>query len=197
MSLGAGWVAALFWTADPSVTSEGGWVENGQALLVALAGALHGWMAFRSQSREVRVYGAFLALLCVAVLGREVDIDRLGSAAAWADVERVYRLAAGALVGIVFVVAYRLRSTLPVRKFLSMAPSVLTALAILLYFVGWSCEQAALLAPALTQLFEELFQLAGAVFFLFGAVEGWQAFGRFERVSESRGPVKSGRYAGR
>lgn len=97
-------VAALLctwgWWIDPQITEEGRLIENTKAGLLGLAAFYHVLRLAQLPERQtidvdVRIA---LALLCVALMVREVDIDRIGTSLWWAQAEDLIRIVVGLAV---------------------------------------------------------------------------------------------------
>lgn len=97
-------VAALLctwgWHLDRQVTHEGRLIENTKAALLGLAAFYHLLRLAQLPNRQlidvdVRIA---LALLCVALMVREVDIDRIGTSLWWAWAEDAIRVLVGLAV---------------------------------------------------------------------------------------------------
>jgi hypothetical protein len=93
LGVGAATSVAVYalWLHDPSVVEENHLVENSQAGLLVLAAMIHGWRGWTMDIAERRLrFG--LALFCIALVLREVDVDRLGDEAIMSIVEPILRL---------------------------------------------------------------------------------------------------------
>lgn len=94
--------AYLLWRRDRQIIDENQLIENLQFALLLSACAVHALRAGLRRLPLDTLCRAGLALLCLSFAVREVDIDKLGTAAAWPMVEWWLR-AALVLMWIVFV----------------------------------------------------------------------------------------------
>jgi hypothetical protein len=82
------WGVAALWNGDKTIAEENGLLENGQVTLLVVAGLLHFIQRRRIDSSSVvRICHAVLGMLCLSVVIREIDIDKIGPAAAWGIAE--------------------------------------------------------------------------------------------------------------
>jgi hypothetical protein len=80
---------ALGWRYSPAALAENGWVEWLQVVLLLTTAAVVFHASRMTRGCDVLRLG--LALLCLTMAVREVDIDSLGSSPAWANAERIIR----------------------------------------------------------------------------------------------------------
>ncbi len=162
----------LMWREDPMITQENHLLENGQVVFLALAAAFHLWQVFRLGDPSGQLYHKVLGTLCLSVLIREVDIDRLGAGSGWEFLELGVR---GLLVGVWLLLLYvlwRLRYRLWASRhhFVFTRNSYLTVCAIAFYVAGWFFDHGFIpVAPDVNELCEELLELYGTLFFFAGA----------------------------
>lgn len=182
VSLIAVFLSVLCWTLDPRITRENGPIENAQAALLAFAAFLHVRHSFLVAGASARLCHGLLAALCASVVVREIDIHRLGTSPFWPTLELSLRAGLGLVWLVLGARALgRIRRLLGRRFALSRA-SLLSVAAVVLHFIGWSFERVGGLAPATAQLWEEAFQLCGAVFFFAASTH---ALGAVPRASQA------------
>ncbi|MBE0596956.1 MAG: hypothetical protein IH614_06795 [Desulfuromonadales bacterium] len=173
ISLFCAFAGTWLWLHDRSVTAENHLLENSQAVFLALAIALHIVQSARTGDGAVRLFHLTLGLLCLSVLVREIDIDKLGSAAIWNSMEVVVRLC----VVLVWIVlgSYLLRHWEELWRrrlpLLISMNSFLVYLGIFFYMASWFFDKSVIpVNPDVSQLWEELLQLSATVFFFVSAL---------------------------
>lgn len=189
-------ISVSLWLNDPGVTKENSFLENGQVAFLLLAALLHGLRWRRTQDLVARDFYACLGLLCLSIVVRDVDIDRLGPAAVFEPLEKLLR---GALVIAWLVVGallFRHRVLLWIHKCdLAFSPcSRISILGIVAYGLGWFFDKEIFpLVGPVQNLIEESLELSGT--FLFAAAALWQPFqtsetgGWWPRKSPISGPT--------
>lgn len=159
-----GW---LLWAEGFSITEENALLESSQVSFLALAVCLSVRHVSCVENNTVRISHAVLGMLFLSIMIREVDINRLGSAAIWKTVELVIRL--GAVVVWLYLSALVFRKWKPLWcnrfQMLFSATGFLTALGILFYMISWYFDKSASPNQDWNRLCEELLQLNGTIFF--------------------------------
>ncbi len=157
----------LLWAEGFSITQENALLENSQVFFLALAVFLSIRQVSYEENKTVRISHAVLGMLFLSIVIREVDINRLGSAAIWEAAELVIRLGAvvvwlylGALVFRKWKTLWRIRFSI-----LFSPTSFLTAVGILFYMISWHFDKSASPNQEWNRLWEELLQLNGTIFF--------------------------------
>lgn len=167
--------AALLWQQDNTVTHENRVIENTQAFFLLLATALHALQTGRHpiSVKVPRICHMVLAMLCLSILVREIDIDRLGPQPGWSIAENLIRLSGGAAWIWLMTHVYHYRQQLwrNRARILLTSTSLLTGLGVLLYMTSWFFDKSVVpLPPNLSQLWEETLQMSGTVFFFTAAL---------------------------
>lgn len=162
-------VANRLWQQDMTVTYENRLIENSQVLFLILATALHTLHASRQQADALtsRVCHQVLAMLCLSIMVREIDIDKLGPQAGWALAENLIRVVGGLVWLWLLVLIYQKRRWHWPRRgeILATPTSLLTGAGVLLYMASWFFDKSVVpLASAPSQLWEETLQLSGTIF---------------------------------
>ncbi len=161
-------IAGWLWAGDQSVSDENHLMENSQVFFLMLAVGLHLKHRLTLQLPLARICHMTLALLCLSVMIREIDIDKLGTHTGWDTLEKIIR---GVLVlfWVVHVVSvWRCLGALWAlrEKILFSQTSFLTAIAIGFYCVSYLFDKRLIPVEAdLSQFIEESIQLTGTIFF--------------------------------
>ncbi len=157
----------LLWAEGLSITEENGLLENSQVFFLALAVCLSIRHVSYVENNTVRISHAVLGMLFLSIMIREVDINRLGSAAIWEKAELVIRLGAAVVWLCLGALVFRKWKTLWRTRFsiLFSPTSFLTALGILFYMISWYFDKSTSPNQEWNRLWEELLQLNGTVFF--------------------------------
>jgi hypothetical protein len=169
------WVVITLWIDDKTIARENGLLENGQVTLLVVAGLLHFIQRSRIDSSSVaRICHVVLGLLCLSIVIREVDIDKIGPAAAWKTAEFIIRLCVVLVWCVVGAHVFRHLLELWRHRWgvLFSMTSWLTAIGIVLYMAAWFFDKSVeSLGPETRRLCEELLELSGGIFFLHGLAE--------------------------
>lgn len=162
------------WRTHKWLTAEDQLLESWQAVFLTFAFGVHllRWLA--ASTRPVGLCHLTLAMLCVSVLLREVDVDQIGDAAIWSSLETILRLTIVVAwlivlqgVGHDFPILWRIR-----WEVLLSIKSALTFLAIVLYAVSRLFDKHDLpVEEELSRLLEEVIQLSATIFFFAGALK--------------------------
>lgn len=157
------------------MTQENRAIENTQVFFLMLATLLHALQTHRQppSSKVVRVSHMVLAMLCLSIMVREIDIDRLGQHPGWAITENLIRLSGGAAWLWLLTHAYRIRLLLWQSKadILRTTASLFTGLGVLLYMSSWFFDKTVVpMSANLSQLWEETLQMSGTVFLFTAAL---------------------------
>lgn len=160
--------AVQLWQHDVTVTYENRIIENTQVLFLVLATALHALQASRRPANAVddRLCHHVLAMLCLSIMVREIDIDKLGPQAGWAIAENLIRLGGGAVWIWLLSRVYGRRQSIWHSKasVLCTPASVLTGAGVLLYMASWFFDKSVVPLPAdRSQLWEETLQMSATV----------------------------------
>ncbi len=175
-------VTFLLWRNVPGVMDEGHIVEWAQAILLLLAAFIHGYRGrhLNRSERSIALYHITLALLCLTLFAREVDVDQLGPQGFWPAIEVIFRsviVLLWVLHGI--VLAFNRRHLWLDRARLLLDPGSRFVFAgILLYGVSWVFDKEIFPIATETALyFEETLQLVATLCFFFGALFFWRQTG--------------------
>ncbi len=168
IALSCALLANQLWHQDTSVTLENHLIENTQVLFLVLAVLLHTLQSIRLPATDTtdRLSHQVLAMLCLSVMVREIDIDKLGPQAGWALVETVIRLAGSAVWVWLLARLYGHRQRLWRKKaaILCTPQSILTGIGVLLYMSSWFFDKSIVPLPAdRSQFWEETLQMSGTV----------------------------------
>lgn len=160
------------WQLNPAIVLENHLLELAQGGFLLLAALFQGWRAFNTHNpglkRDIRIG---LALFALALFLREVDIDKLGSSAAWDALEKILRVVAALMIlSFTWHMSRRIKLVMRNLNQILLSPTViLTFLACLLYACGWPFDRELFsIDKGLSQWFEETFEL-NACLLLFGA----------------------------
>lgn len=163
------WVVIALWIDDKTIAEENGLLENGQVTLLVLAGLLHFIQRSRIDSSSVvRICHVVLGMLCLSIVVREVDIDKIGPAVAWKTAELIIRLCVVLVWCVVGAHVFRRLAELWQHRWgvLFSITSWLTGIGVVLYMVSWFFDKCVgSMGPATSRLCEELLELSGAIFF--------------------------------
>ncbi|MFP4347933.1 MAG: hypothetical protein ACOC3W_00485 [Thermodesulfobacteriota bacterium] len=142
-------------------------MENAQVFFLALAVFLNIRHLSYVENNTIRISHAVLGMLFLSIMIREVDINRLGSAAIWERAELVIRLGAAVVWLYLGALVFRKWKTLwPARFPILFSPtSFLTAIGIVFYMISWYFDKSASPNQEWNRLWEELLQLNGTIFF--------------------------------
>lgn len=167
--------ATWLWHQDNTVTHENRVIENTQVFFLLLAMALHALQASRlpASFNLARICHMVLGMLCLSIMVREIDIDKLGPQPAWESAETLIRLSGGVLWIWLLAHACRYRLRLWRSKIDAVASTtgVLTGLGVLLYMASWFFDKSVVpLSENLSQLWEETLQMSGTVFLFTAAL---------------------------
>ncbi|MBC52947.1 MAG: hypothetical protein CMQ34_03835 [Gammaproteobacteria bacterium] len=105
-------------------------------------------------------------MLCLSIMIRELDIDKLGSQAGWAYAENLIRLTGVAVwLWLLARVAGHRQSLWQKKLHILCTPnSVLTGAGVLLYMASWFFDKSIVPLPQdRSQLWEETLQMSGTV----------------------------------
>ncbi|MEX0738946.1 MAG: hypothetical protein WD071_06370 [Pseudohongiella sp.] len=167
--------ATWLWTHDIGVTHENRIIENTQVFFLLLALATHALQAGRQpvSSTSLRLCHLVLAMLCLSIMVREIDIDKLGSQPGWELAENLIRLTGGA--GWIWLLTHVYRNRRPLWQcktgILLTSASLLTGLGVLFYMASWLFDKSVVPLPAeRSQLWEETLQLSGTIFLFTAAL---------------------------
>lgn len=160
--------ANRLWQQDVTVTYENNILENIQVFFLTLATTTHLWQLSRQPAgaATARMCHMVLAMLCLSIMVREVDIDKLGPQPAWGITENLIRLAGAAVWIWLIVHIYDKRLTLwRFRADILCTPtSVLTGLGVMCYMASWFFDKSVVPLPAeRSQLWEETLQMSATV----------------------------------
>lgn len=161
-------VANRLWHQDTTVTLENRLIENIQVAFLILATLLHALQSSRlpAIASTDRLCHQILAMLCLSIMVRELDIDRLGPQAGWAYAENLIRLAGGGVwIWLLARVYGHRRHLWHARISILCTPnSVLTGAGVLFYVASWFFDKSVVPLPAgRSQLWEETLQMSGTV----------------------------------
>jgi hypothetical protein len=167
----------FFWLGDAGVTEENRLLENAQVAFLLFAALLHGSRWRRADGVVARDFYACLGLLCLSMVVREVDIDRLGEKAIFAPLEKGVRglLVLGWLMvgGLLF--RHRLTLWMSKRTLFFSSCSLVSLIGISAYGFSWFFDKEIFpLVGPVQKLMEESIQLSGT--FLFAAAAIGQPF---------------------
>lgn len=165
------------WRSGLLQAEENHFLELCQCVLLTLVCGLcsaRAWALAKTSLDLNFLLHAGLALLSYSFLLREVDIDQLGAAPAWAQLEQGLRLFGIGLwlVLLIFVIS-RVRQLWPQRGIMVKKPMVVLAmLGGALLVASWPFDkQVFSVLPYLTsQFIEEVLELNGYMFLFFGAL---------------------------
>lgn len=167
--------ATLLWYQDITVTHENRVIENTQVFFLVLATALHALQTSRQPVtfRVTRIYHMVLGMLCLSIMVREIDIDRLGPQSGWEVAENLIRLAG--VAAWIWLSTHIWRTRLPLWRsksdILRTATSLLTGLGVLLYMTSWFFDKSVVPLPDhSSQLWEETLQMSATIFLFTGAL---------------------------
>lgn len=163
------------WQQDNAVTHENRAIENTQVFFLLLATALHALQTGRQpiSFNVARICHMVLGMLCLSILVREIDIDRLGPQPGWAIAENLIRLTGGAawIWLLTHVCHYRQPLWRNRADILRTTTSLLTGIGVLLYMTSWFFDKSVVPLPAnLSQLWEETLQMSGTIFLFTAAL---------------------------
>jgi hypothetical protein len=163
------WGVIALWINDKTIARENGPLENGQVTLLVVAGLLHFIQRFRIDSSSVvRICHVVLGMLCLSIVIREVDIDKIGPAAAWKTAESILRLSVVLVWCVVGAHVFRHLLELWQHRWsvLFSMTSWLTGIGIVFYLVSWFFDKSVeSMGPETRRLCEELLELIGGIFF--------------------------------
>lgn len=170
-------VALVLWQGGLLRAAENHFLELAQGAFLALVCGVCSVRAWRLAKIALNLHfllHAGLALLCYSFLLREVDIDQLGAAPAWAQLEQVLRLFGIALwLALLIFVAPRIKPLWAQRAAMFKMPMVLLAmLGGALLLASWPFDkQVFSVLPYLTsQFIEEMLELNGCMILFFGSL---------------------------
>ncbi len=167
--------ANRLWHQDISVTHENRLMENTQVFFLMLATAMHFVQTVRQPTSfiTVRQCHMVLGMLCLSIMVREVDIDRLGPQQGWETTETLIRLAGGAVWIWLLTQIFGNRLALWRYKadILWTATSVQTGLGVMFYIASWFFDKSIVDLPGeRSQLWEETLQISATVFLFTAAL---------------------------
>lgn len=157
------------WQLNPTIVKENALLELAQGVFLLLAAMFQGWRAFNAHDsglkRDIRIG---LALFALALFLREVDIDKLGSSAAWDVLEKTLRaLAVLMILGFTWHMSRRVKLVMRNLSHILLSPTVmLTLVACMFYACGWPFDRELFsIDKGLSQWFEETFELDACLLF--------------------------------
>lgn len=164
------------WQFNSAIVKENALLELAQGGFLLLAALVQGWRAFNTHDsglkRDIRLG---LALFALALFLREVDIDKLGSSAAWGALEKILRVIALLMI-LSFIWHISRRVKLVVRnlgKILLSPTVILTMLACVFYACGWPFDRELFnIDRGLSQWFEETLELNACLLFFCASLLG-------------------------
>lgn len=163
----------FLWRKVDGVLEENHVIESTQAVLLALATALH-WLRMRAATVPAALsFHATLAILMVSLFLREVDIDDFGESLFWEWIELIARLGAGIFWIFLGVHLIRRRNVLEREpRGLAFNPcSRFVWLGIALYATSWFFDKEIYpLTLTTSMFFEETLQLNATLLFFLGAL---------------------------
>lgn len=158
------------WRLNPRVTAENALLELTQGCVLFLAALIQCVRAFSAHDsglkRDIRLG---LALFAFTLFLREVDIDKLGSSAAWEVLETLLRaLALLIILGFILHMSRRMKMVRRNLGKILLSPTVtVAALACAVYACGWPFDRELFnMDKSLSLWFEETFELNACLLFL-------------------------------
>lgn len=173
-------IANRLWHQDITVTYENGIIENTQLFFLGLAMILHALQTKRQprNSTTPRLCHMVLGMLCLSIMVREIDIDKLGPQPGWEIAENTIRLAGGCAWLWLLRGVYRNRWSLWRCKgdIIFTSTSLLTGLGVLMYMASWFFDKSVVPLPLeRSQLWEETLQMSGTILLSSAALRPIQA----------------------
>jgi hypothetical protein len=169
--------ALSLWTSGHLQVQENNFLELAQCVFLALicgVSSVRAWHRAKTSLDLKFLLHAGLALLSYSFLLREVDVDQIGVAPAWGQLEQALRLFGAALwCGLLIFMALRIRALWSQRAIMLKMPMVvLAALSGVLLLAGWPFDkQVFSVLPSLTSEFiEEMLEVNGFMVLFFGSL---------------------------
>lgn len=167
---------SLIWFFNPDIALENNLIETSQSVLLLFSISLHLY-AYRLSAPSDNTLENYLRIgliiFCVAVLLREVDIDRWGNSVVWNQMELALR-GATAIGGIVYsyFILGKIRWLLKSWRIIIQQPMIrITIVGAIVYLAGWLFDKNIFALPGASSLFiEELLELNATALFVIGAV---------------------------
>ncbi|WP_152625400.1 hypothetical protein [Cellvibrio sp. OA-2007] len=164
------------WQFNAAIVQENALLELAQGGFLLVAAVIQGWRAFNAHDsglkRDIRIG---LALFALALFLREVDIDKLGNAAAWDILEKTLRVIAVLMI-LGFVLHMSRRIGLVMRNLgqILLSPTVvMTLIACIFYACGWPFDRELFsIDKGLSQWFEETLELNACLLLFFASLMG-------------------------
>lgn len=160
------------WSGAIIDTAENGVLELAQNIFLLLACLLHSNHSWTKPSiSHERHWHSGLALLCFALLLREVDINRFGTSTTWGTIEIIVR-GVTVFVGVIYagLVFSRWRLAAKNIRLLATSPTtILTGLGCVAYLSSWPFDKMIFALPGdISEWIEETLEL-NATILLFAA----------------------------
>jgi len=162
------------WRIDATITGENRLVENCQVSLLSIASLIH---FIRSGdvlgSPLAKICHRVLGLLCVSLIVREVDINRLGDSFIWPSIERaIHVVVVAAWLPLVASVYRNLRPLWNDKARIVMSPCAwLTGAGVIFYMLSFFFDKSIVPIPSSpSQLCEQLLQLTATICFFSAAL---------------------------
>lgn len=164
------------WQFNSAIVKENALLELAQGGFLLLAALVQGWRAFNTHDsglkRDIRLG---LALFALALFLREVDIDKLGSSAAWDALEKILRVIALLMIlSFTWHISRRVKLVMRNLGKILLSPTViLSMLACVFYACGWPFDRELFnIDKGLSQWFEETFELNACLLFFCASLMG-------------------------
>lgn len=165
----------ILWLFNPDIAQENNLIETSQSVFLSFSVLLHVYTyqinAQRNNTLENYLQTG-LIIFCVAVLLREIDIDRWGNSGLWNQLELLLR---GVTVISVLIYGYlilgKIHRLLNSWRTIIQQPMIrITMLGGIAYSAGWFFDKNIFLLSAGSSLFiEELLELNATALFVIGA----------------------------
>lgn len=185
------------WQGAPDVLRENHLIESAQAALLFFAASIRVFQIGRLPPciSVARLYHHTLALFCLSLFIREVDINRFGSHPAWSAIEIGVRASVAGLW--LYLLIQVLKHRHPIwaqRPALLMHPgSLLVYGGILCYGASWFFDKEVLITGEAARFVEETLQLqATALLFLSALALPYRSASAFPRSGGERKPCRDG-----
>lgn len=161
------------WLLNKQIADESSLIELGQVIFLALASGSAAIHSAQSQRTSVEGYILFgLAIFCTALMLREVDIDKLGSAAGWKTLEQVLRATAGIIALSYLGFLLRKRSLLwaSITDIGRMTSVRLALFGCVMYLASWPFDKMVFdLSASMSVLIEETLELNACIIIFFAS----------------------------
>jgi len=174
IALVASTITYFLWRLDSKITGENRLIENCQVSLLGLASLIH-FIKSRGilDSPLAKICERVLGLLCLSLIVREVDINKLGDSSIWPGIERAIRVI---VVAAWLPLAASVYRNLPLlwndkARILMSSCAWLTGAGVIFYMLSFFFDKSLVpISASPSLLCEQLLQLTATIFYFSGAL---------------------------